>query len=76
MTEKISEILKHFNISGVPEPLGNGHINETFRVSDFVLQKINKNVFHDPAAVMENVKAVTEHKRRSPRRAEIPQRRR
>ncbi len=61
MTEKISEILKHFNISGVPEPLGNGHINETFRVSDFVLQKINKNVFHDPVAVMENVKAVTEH---------------
>ncbi len=61
MTAEIAEILKHFNISGVPEPLGNGHINETYLVSDFVLQKINKNVFHDPVSVMENVKAVTEH---------------
>ncbi|MBR3639431.1 MAG: aminoglycoside phosphotransferase family protein [Clostridia bacterium] len=64
MAVNISDVLKHFNISGTPAPLGNGHINETYLVSDgenYVLQKINKNVFHDPVAVMENVKAVTEH---------------
>ncbi|MBR6916179.1 MAG: aminoglycoside phosphotransferase family protein [Clostridia bacterium] len=66
MTEKIGEILKHFNISGKPEPLGNGHINETYLVRDggsYVVQKINKNVFRDPVAVMENVRAVTKHLR-------------
>ncbi|MBQ6263340.1 MAG: aminoglycoside phosphotransferase family protein [Clostridia bacterium] len=67
MAANIYDVLKHFNISGEPKPLGNGHINETYLVSDggdYVLQKINKNVFHDPVAVMENVKAVTEHLKR------------
>ena len=47
------------------EPFGNGHINDTFRVTlpgsgrSYVLQRINRNVFHHPDQVMENVVAVT-----------------
>ncbi len=72
MAVNIAEILKHFNISGDAAPLGNGHINETFLVTlpgSVVVQKINKNVFHDPAAVMENVKAVTGHLKKKIREA-------
>ena len=64
MAENIGEILKHFNVSGKADPLGNGHINETYLVKipgSIVLQKINKNVFRNPPEVMENVKAVTGH---------------
>ncbi len=47
-------------------PYGNGHINETYLVktdggADYILQKINNNVFKNPAEVMENISAVTEH---------------
>ena len=50
---------------------GNGHINDTYLInvgdspnaSRFVLQRINKNVFSDPAALMENISRVTEHLR-------------
>lgn len=66
MAEQIKDILKHFDLGIEPVPFGNGHINDTYFVSlpqKFVLQKVNRAVFHDPAAVMENVKAVTEHLR-------------
>ena len=51
-------------------PFGNGHINDTFRVRtrckngasiDYILQRINTAVFKDPIAVMNNIRAVTEH---------------
>jgi len=43
---------------------GGGHINDTYMVLDdtgrlYIIQKVNQNVFKDPKAVMENVKAVT-----------------
>ena len=43
---------------------GSGHINETYLVVDstareYILQKINKNVFRQPDALMENIRAVT-----------------
>lgn len=46
------------------ERFGKGHINDTYRVDctggyQYILQRINRGVFHDPAAVMENVSAVT-----------------
>jgi Ser/Thr protein kinase RdoA (MazF antagonist) len=49
-------------------PFGNGHINSTIRVvleqggesRNYVLQKINKNVFKDPHRLMENYVGVTE----------------
>lgn len=55
-------------------PFGAGHINETYAVympnekgDDelmYVLQRINKNVFENPDAVMENIFGVTEFLRR------------
>ena len=49
------------------EPFGNGHINDTFRVCMdgppgedlYVLQRINRKVFTNPPALMDNVCAVT-----------------
>ena len=45
---------------------GNGHINETYLVADstarqYILQKINQNVFRNPQGLMENIKAVTSY---------------
>ena len=50
-------------------PHGNGHINDTFLVTchtagapvRYILQRINRNVFHSPAAVMQNIERVTAH---------------
>ncbi len=47
-------------------PHGDGHINETYYAAceagaGYILQKINTAVFRDPAALMENVAAVTEY---------------
>lgn len=44
---------------------GNGHINETYLVRtaqrDYILQKINRRVFKDVPALMENIHLVTAH---------------
>ncbi len=58
-----------FNIHGEPifcAPFGSGHINSTFLLVDstgteYILQKINKTIFRDPAALMQNIILVTEH---------------
>jgi len=50
-------------------PHGGGHINDTFLVTceapgapaRFILQHINRHVFHDPVAVMQNIERVTAH---------------
>ena len=63
--------ISHFRISGTPTSIGefgSGHINSTYRVQTddkhvYILQRINKYVFTDPKAVMENVGAVTEYLR-------------
>jgi len=57
------DILKHFNLNLTPSIYGNGHINDTYIVHsqpDYILQRINKNVFTNPPAVMENIQGVTE----------------
>lgn len=50
------------------QTLGRGLINDTFLVSAgadrFVLQRLNRHVFQDAAAVMSNLRKVTEHARR------------
>jgi hypothetical protein len=65
-------IVNNFAVDGEiisAEPYGNGHINDTRlvrmkeadgNIRDYILQKINKNVFKDPASLMENYVAVTE----------------
>ncbi len=55
-------------VSGL-KPHGTGHINDTFLVTcdacgtvvRYVLQHINRHVFHDPIAVMRNIERVTAH---------------
>ncbi len=50
-------------------PFGTGHINDTFRLTydqagtpvNYILQRINHNVFKNPVAVMENIGRVSEH---------------
>lgn len=67
MDTKFIEILKHFDIAIDPSVYGNGHINDTYIVHaqpDYILQRINKKVFTDPPAVMENIKGVTEFLRK------------
>ena len=54
------------------KPFGQGHINETYAVYmpteagdefAYILQRVNNNVFKDPAGVMENIFGVTEYLR-------------
>ena len=55
-------------VSGLT-PHGGGHINDTFLVTcqspeaqaRYILQHINRHVFHDPVAVMQNIQRVTAH---------------
>ncbi|MDO5726943.1 MAG: aminoglycoside phosphotransferase family protein [Bowdeniella nasicola] len=63
------DITRAFAISGIPvtsQPYGNGHINLTYRVgtdsgATYLLQRINTEIFHDPAALMTNIVQVTTH---------------
>ena len=69
--EKLAEIVSLFNIQGTVteiKPLGEGLINDTFRVitaeedkPNYVLQRVNHNVFPDVDMVMRNIHAVTSH---------------
>lgn len=51
------------------QPIGSGNVNDTYRVilrttfseEQYILQRINQRVFKDPAAVMSNMKLVTDH---------------
>ena len=66
----ISEAIRNFDFWGTLldfRPFGNGHINDTFlvrfrfegKVRKYILQRINKGVFHQPQQVMENILGVT-----------------
>lgn len=54
-------ILSQFDIKSKIEVYGNGHINDTYRTStsDYILQRINVNVFKNPEAMMDNITSVT-----------------
>jgi Ser/Thr protein kinase RdoA (MazF antagonist) len=66
------DVCRHFNLPGAPvlgHPYGTGHINDTFRVLvehhgrrvPYILQRINRHVFPDIPALMENIDRVTRH---------------
>jgi Phosphotransferase enzyme family len=68
----IRAIAGHFQIHGEflkAATYGGGHINDTYCVSFdqggtgvcYIFQRINQNVFKNPAALMENVRRVTTH---------------
>jgi len=69
---RVETIAARFRLAGPVtcfQPLGSGHINDTFGVScragdetvGYVLQRINRWVFVDPQAMMENIRRVTHH---------------
>lgn len=71
--EEILNIIGQFLIEGSVEtvkPLGNGLINDTFKVTtegsapDYVLQRVNDTVFPDVDMLMRNIEAVTTHIRK------------
>lgn len=65
------EVLEHYSLPAdvvACDAYGNGHINETYRVtcadgSVYILQKLNTTVFQMPDAVMHNIELVTAHLR-------------
>ena len=62
----ILNVLEQFGIDAAAIPHGNGHINNTFLVDckpRVILQRINTNVFKNPAEVMGNIMAVTAYLR-------------
>lgn len=72
--ENLQHIISRFRLEGTPlppEPLGNGLINDSFRVCtreehtpDYVLQRINHAIFQDVDLLQHNIECVTEHIRR------------
>ena len=67
-----NKVAAQFDVPGrlvTIQPLGSGNVNDTYRVimrttfseEQFVLQRINRKVFQDPAAVMTNMKIVTDY---------------
>ena len=72
MIESIAHIAATFSIGGKCVDirlLGSGHIHDTYRaeysgnskIIRAIIQRINKNVFNNPPALMENIVRVTEH---------------
>ncbi len=73
-TYDIQDVFGHFDAAGTfagGEPYGSGHINRTFRVKttgrgarDYILQRVNENVFKDVPGLMRNIERVTSHARK------------
>ena len=58
----LEKVLKEFGIEGTPELFGDGHINTTYRVGEeYIVQKINKDIFTNVDGVMDNIFLVTGH---------------
>ena len=67
-TEEIFRSFAHRGTFRDASPHGGGHINDTFLIRtgesdepDYILQRINKEVFTEPEKVMENIVLVTGH---------------
>ena len=71
---QLRETVSLFNVYGdfrAVAPYGSGHINDTYKVDmslggtpvSYILQRINSDIFTQPAKVMENIRRVTEHVR-------------
>ena len=65
--DQFKSVLSAYDLGEVQSstPFGNGHINSTFLITagagQYVLQRINTEVFKDPVGLMENLCAVTEY---------------
>jgi len=62
--DNFEKIYKKFDVQLKAYPYGNGHINNTYVVTEspkYILQKINTSIFTDPDGLMDNIMAVTLH---------------
>ena len=67
--QELAAIVSQFQINGTVQeikPLGNGLINDTFKVKtdgpeDYVLQRVNNAIFQDVDLLQSNIEAVTRH---------------
>lgn len=67
----VDSIVQHFQIKGSIRsaiPFGNGHINDTFHLinmdalhDDYLLQRINHQIFKDVAGIMNNIQEVSSY---------------
>ncbi|MFC2097261.1 phosphotransferase enzyme family protein [Bacteroidota bacterium] len=74
MNYNLNKLMKNFCIRGTfesGEAYGSGHINDTFlvktkeeNVPDYILQRINHNIFKNVPALMDNIGRVTRHIRK------------
>ncbi len=55
----ITQVLNRYGIDEQFQPFGNGHINDTYIVGDYVVQRLNTNVFPNYKELMRNVELVT-----------------
>ena len=76
--EKLNEIVFQFvdkNDNTEVKPLGAGHINDSFKVSsgdkEYVLQRINHQIFKDVSKLQENILRVTNHVRKKLQEKEV-----
>jgi len=62
MSIDLNKILKEFNLESEIGRYGNGHINDTYLTNSnkYILQRINTNIFKNPAKLMDNIEKVTE----------------
>ena len=71
----IDETIKNIKFEGTlieKKPFGNGHINDTYKLTfdangetnAYILQRINDDIFKNPAELMENIDGVTSHLRK------------
>ncbi|MFY0650590.1 MAG: aminoglycoside phosphotransferase family protein [Cyclobacteriaceae bacterium] len=70
----VTGVLRQFQIEGTVErhyPFGSGHINDTYRVEtkevnslNYLLQRVNHNIFKNVPKLIENIDRVTSHLRR------------
>jgi Ser/Thr protein kinase RdoA (MazF antagonist) len=75
MNAQLAEVARRFRFEGrlvEAQPYGTGHINRTYvircispsgRPARYLLQRINHQVFREPAALMENIERITGHLR-------------
>ncbi len=79
MESYLKDVIRFFNIKGElieAKVINSGHINDTYRISlsynlkdnnarlNYILQRINHNVFKQPEKVMDNIIKVTRHLRK------------
>lgn len=74
-TLAVDEAIESFNYEGIlieKKPFGNGHINDTFKLTfdlgngktkPYILQRVNDDIFKDLTQLMENINGVTSYLR-------------